>query len=292
MYKLDFYDFYMTQRHKIQLFEEKKVRTVWNDELQEWFFSVTDVVEVLTDSVDVKQYIKKMRKRDPELDARWGTICTPTRMQATDGKYYNTQAATMEGVFRIIQSIPSKKAEPFKQWMAEVAAQRIDQMQDPELNFEQAYADYRRLGYSDKWINQRLRSIEVRKELTDEWDRAGVKEGQQYASLTDIITQGWSGKTTRQYKHYKGLKKENLRDNMTNIELALNTLAEASVTEISKSKNPKGFRQSAAVAREGSKIAGDARKQLEQRVGHSVISSAKAADYLPPVDDMDALPEE
>ncbi len=292
MYKLDFYDFYMTQRHKIQLFEEKKVRTVWNDELQEWFFSVTDVVEVLTDSADVKQYIKKMRKRDPELDARWGTICTPTRMQATDGKYYNTQAATMEGVFRIIQSIPSKKAEPFKQWMAEVAAQRIDQMQDPELNFEQAYADYRRLGYSDKWINQRLRSIEVRKELTDEWDRAGVKEGQQYASLTDIITQGWSGKTTRQYKHYKGLKKENLRDNMTNIELALNTLAEASVTEISKSKNPKGFRQSAAVAREGSKIAGDARKQLEQRVGHSVISSAKAADYLPPVEDPDALPEE
>ena len=282
----------MTQKHQIQLFEAKKVRTVWDNELQEWFFSVADVVEVLTDSVDVKQYIKKMRKRDPELDARWGTICTPTRMQATDGKYYNTQAATMEGVFRIIQSIPSKKAEPFKQWMAEVAAQRIDQMQDPELNFEQAYADYRRLGYSDKWINQRLRSIEVRKELTDEWDRAGVKEGQQYASLTDIITQGWSGKTTRQYKHYKGLKKENLRDNMTNIELALNTLAEASVTEISKSKNPKGFRQSAAVAREGSKIAGDARKQLEQRVGHSVISSAKAADYLPPVDDMDALPEE
>ena len=282
----------MTQKHQIQLFEEKKVRTVWNDELQEWFFSVTDVVEVLTDSADVKQYIKKMRKRDPELDARWGTICTPTRMQATDGKYYNTQAATMEGVFRIIQSIPSKKAEPFKQWMAEVAAQRIDQMQDPELNFEQAYADYRRLGYSDKWINQRLRSIEVRKGLTDEWDRAGVKEGQQYASLTDIITQGWSGKTTRQYKHYKGLKKENLRDNMTNIELALNTLAEASVTEISKSKNPKGFRQSAAVAREGSKIAGDARKQLEQRVGHSVISSAKAADYLPPAGDVQALPEE
>ena len=282
----------MTQKHQIQLFEEKKVRTVWDDELQEWFFSVADVVEVLTDSVDVKQYIKKMRKRDPELDARWGTICTPTRMQATDGKYYNTQAATMEGVFRIIQSIPSKKAEPFKQWMAEVAAQRIDQMQDPELNFEQAYADYRRLGYSDKWINQRLRSIEVRKELTDEWDRAGVKEGQQYASLTDIITQGWSGKTTRQYKHYKGLKKENLRDNMTNIELALNTLAEASVTEISKSKNPKGFRQSAAVAREGSKIAGDARKQLEQRVGYSVISPGKAADYLPPVEDLDALPEE
>jgi hypothetical protein len=165
-------------------------------------------------------------------------------------------------------------------------------MQDPELNFEQAYADYRRLGYSDKWINQRLRSIEVRKELTDEWDRAGVTEGQQYASLTDIITRGWSGKTTKQYKQFKGLKKESLRDNMTNIELALNTLAEASATEISKTKNPKGFRQSAEVARQGSKIAGDARKKLEAQVGHSVISSVKASDYLPPADRWGALPEE
>ena len=282
----------MTQKHTIQLFEEKKVRTVWDDQQEKWYFSVADVVQVLTDSTDVKQYIKKMRSRDPELNARWGTICTPTRMMASDGKYYKTQAATLEGIFRLIQSIPSPKAEPFKQWMASVAAQRIDQMQDPELNFEQAYADYRRLGYSDKWINQRLRSIEVRKELTDEWDRAGVTEGQQYASLTDIITQGWSGRTTRQYKNYNGLKKENLRDNMTNIELALNTLAEASVTEISKSRNPKGFRQSAAVAKEGSKIAGDARKQLEQRVGHSVISPAKASDYLPPAEDVQALPED
>ena len=281
----------MTQKHKIQLFEEIKVRTVWDDQQEKWYFSVADVVQVLTDSVDVKQYIKKMRSRDPELNVSWGTICTPTRMQAADGKYYKTLAATLEGIFRIIQSIPSPKAEPFKQWMASVAAQRIDQMQDPELDFEQAYADYRRLGYSDKWINQRLRSIEVRKELTDEWDRAGVTEGQQYASLTDIITQGWSGKTTRQYKSFKGLKKENLRDNMTNIELALNTLAEASVTEISKSKNPKGFRQSAAVAKEGSKIAGDARKQLERQVGHSVISPAKASDYLPPVEDVQVLPE-
>lgn len=271
----------MTQKQQIQLFEEKKVRTVWDDQAEKWYFSVVDVVQVLTDSSDVKQYIKKMRSRDPELNASWGTICTLTRMMASDGKFYKTQAATTEGIFRLIQSIPSPKAEPFKRWMASVAAHRIDQMQDPELNFEQAYADYRRLGYSDKWINQRLRSIEVRKELTDEWDRAGVTEGQQYATLTDIITQGWSGKTTRQYKHYKGLKKENLRDNMTNIELALNTLAEASVTEISKSRDPKGFRQSAAVAREGSKIAGDARKQLEQRIGHSVISPAKASDYLP-----------
>ena len=281
----------MTKKQQIQLFEDKKVRVAWNDELEQWFFSVMDVVQVLTDSEDVKQYIKKMRSRDPELNARWGTICTPTRMMAADGKYYKTNAATMEGVFRIIQSIPSKKAEPFKEWMAQVAAQRVDQMQDPELNFEQAYADYRRLGYSDKWINQRLRSIEVRKELTDEWDRAGVQQGQEYASLTDIITRSWSGKSTRQYKQFKGLHKENLRDNMTNIELALNTLAEASATEISKARNPKGFKQSADVAREGGKIAGDARKQLEKRVGHSVISPAKAADYLPPAEDVEALPD-
>ena len=281
----------MTKKQQIQLFEDKKVRVAWDDELEQWFFSVIDVVQVLTDSEDVKQYIKKMRSRDPELNARWGTICTPTRMMAADGKYYKTNAATMEGVFRIIQSIPSKKAEPFKEWMAQVAAQRVDQMQDPELNFEQAYADYRRLGYSDKWINQRLRSIEVRKELTDEWDRAGVQQGQEYASLTDIITRSWSGKSTRQYKQFKGLHKENLRDNMTNIELALNTLAEASATEISKARNPKGFKQSADVAREGGKIAGDARKQLEKRVGHSVISPAKAADYLPPAEDVEALPE-
>ena len=281
----------MTKKQQIQLFEDKKVRVAWNDELEQWFFSVMDVVQVLTDSEDVKQYIKKMRSRDPELNARWGTICTPTRMMAADGKYYKTNAATMEGVFRIIQSIPSKKAEPFKEWMAQVAAQRVDQMQDPELNFEQAYADYRRLGYSDKWINQRLRSIEVRKELTDEWDRAGVQQGQEYASLTDIITRSWSGKSTRQYKQFKGLHKENLRDNMTNIELALNTLAEASATEISKARNPKGFKQSADVAREGGKIAGDARQQLEKRVGHSVISPAKAADYLPPAEDVEALPD-
>ena len=281
----------MTKKQQIQLFEDKKVRVAWDEELEQWFFSVIDVVQVLTDSEDVKQYIKKMRSRDPELNARWGTICTPTRMMAADGKYYKTNAATMEGVFRIIQSIPSKKAEPFKEWMAQVAAQRVDQMQDPELNFEQAYADYRRLGYSDKWINQRLRSIEVRKELTDEWDRAGVQQGQEYASLTDIITRSWSGKSTRQYKQFKGLHKENLRDNMTNIELALNTLAEASATEISKARNPKGFKQSADVAREGGKIAGDARKQLEKRVGHSVISPAKASDYLPPAEDVQALPE-
>ena len=281
----------MSKESIIKAFEGVNVRIVWDDELEEYFFAVADIVEVLTESKDVKQYIKRMRSRDPELNLKWGTICTPVRMVAPDGKKRLTQAATMKGILRIVQSIPSKKAEPLKQWLAEVGSQRIDQMINPELTFRMAVQDYRRLGYSDKWINQRLRSIEVRKELTDEWDRAGVTEGQQYASLTDIITQGWSGKTTRQYKNFKGLKKENLRDNMTNIELALNTLAEASVTEISKSRNPKGFRQSAAVAREGSKIAGDARKQLEQRVGHSVISSAKASDYLPPAEDVQALPE-
>ena len=281
----------MTQKHKIQLFEEKKVRTVWDDQEEKWYFSIVDVCAVLTESKDSQAYWRKLKQRLKAEGNETVTNCHALKMQAADGKMRLTDVADTKQLFRLIQSIPSPKAEPFKQWMAEVSAQRLDQMQDPELNFDQAYADYRRLGYSDKWINQRLRSIEVRKELTDEWDRAGVTEGQQYASLTDIITQGWSGKTTRQYKHYKGLKKDNLRDNMTNIELALNTLAEASVTEISKSKNPKGFRQSAAVAREGSKIAGNARKQLEQRVGHSVISPAKAADYLPPVEDVEALPE-
>ena len=271
----------MTKKQSIQLFEAKKVRTVWDDEQEKWYFCVIDVVEVLTDSKDPQGYVKKMKQRDPLLAKGWGQIVTPLSVQTAGGPQ-KVNCATTEGIFRIIQSIPSRNAEPFKKWMAEVAAQRLDQMQDPELNFEQAYADYRRLGYSDKWINQRLKSIEVRKELTDEWNRAGVTESQQYASLTDIITQTWSGKTTRQYKHFKGLKKESLRDNMTNIELALNILAEASATEISKAQNPKGFRQSAEVARKGGKIAGDARKKLESQTGRSVISPEKASDYLLP----------
>lgn len=271
----------MTKRQEIQLFEEKKVRTVWDEEQEKWYFCVADVVEVLTESIDPQGYVKKMKQRDPLLAQGWGQIVTPLTVQTAGGPQ-KVNCATTEGVFRIIQSIPSSKAEPFKQWMAQIAARRIDQMQDPELNFEQAYADYRRLGYSDRWINQRLKSIEVRKELTDEWNRVGVTEGQQYASLTDIITQAWSGKTTKQYKQFKGLKKENLRDNMTNIELALNTLAEASVTEISKAQNPKGFKQSAEIARKGGKIAGDARKQLEAQTGHPAISPEKASDYLLP----------
>ena len=272
------------------------MRTVWDEELQKWFFSIVDVCGILTEQPDydhAKNYWKVLKHRLIKEGNESVTKCNQLKLVSPkDGKRYKTDVADFKQLFRVIQSIPSRKAEPFKEWMAEVAAKRIDQMQDPELNFEQAYEDYRRLGYTDKWINQRLRSIEVRKELTDEWDRAGVKDGQQYASLTDIITRGWSGKTTRQYKQYKGLKKESLRDNMTNIELALNTLAEASATEISKSRNPKGYRQSSEVARKGGEIAGDARKKLERQIGHSVVTKDKASDYLPPADRWGVLPEE
>lgn len=271
----------MTKKQEIQLFESKKVRSVWDSETEQWYFAVVDVVEVLTDSVNPTDYLKKMRKRDPELGDYIGTNCPQVAMMTSSGKNRKTLAATTEQLFRIIQSIPSPKAEPFKQWMAQVASQRLDQMQDPELSIDQAIADYKRLGYSDKWINSRIKGIEVRKELTDEWERSGVT-GQQYASLTDIITKEWSGMTTRQYKEHKGLKKENLRDNMTNVELALNMLAEASTTEISKQKNPKGFVQSAEVAKEGGSVAKAARKQLESKTGKTVISSDKASDHLLP----------
>ena len=284
----------MTKKEIIKIFEEKNVRTVWNDKEEKWYFSIVDVVEVLTDSADPKQYIKKMRKRDPQLDANWGTICTLVQMKGADGKSRKQMAADTEGMFRLIQSIPSPKAEPFKVWMAQVASSRIDQMQDPELDIQQAVADYKRLGYSDNWINQRIKSIEVRKELTDEWKRTGVKEGIEYASLTDIITKEWSGMTTKQYKQHKGLKKENLRDNMTNLEMAFNILAEASATELSKQRDPKGFVQQKRVAKDGGSVAKVARKQLESQLGHSVISSVKASDYLPPTENAEAkeLPEE
>ena len=208
--------------------------------------------------------------------------CNQLKLQAEDGKKRLTDVADTEQLFRLIQSIPSPKAEPFKQWMAQVARQRIDQMQDPELSIDQAIIDYKRLGYSDAWINQRIKSIEVRKELTDEWKRTGVKVGQEYASLTDIITREWSGFTTKQYKQFKGLKKENLRDNMTNLEIAFNILAEASATELSKQRDPQGFQQQAKVAKDGGSVAKVARKQLENQLGHSVISPAKASDYLLP----------
>ena len=285
----------MGQKHQIQLFGEKRVRSVWDEEQEKWYFSIVDVCGVLTDSKDyqtARKYWNKLKERLKKEGNESVTNCHQLKLEASDGKKYKTDVADTQQLFRLIQSIPSPKAEPFKQWMAGVASQRIDQMQDPELNFDQAYEDYRRLGYSDKWITQRLKSIEVRKELTDEWNRAGVTDSLQYASLTDIITRGWSGKTTKQYKQYKGLKKENLRDNMTNIELALNILAEASTTEISKAQNPQGFRQSAEVARKGGAIAGDARAKLEAQVGHSVITKEKASDYLPPADRWQSLPEE
>lgn len=270
----------------IMLFDGQKVRSVWNEEDEKWYFSIVDIVEILSGSNNPKQYIKKMKMRDESLASSWGTICTLTKMKGSDGKYYKQMAADTEGVFRLIQSIPSPKAEPFKQWIAKVAAHRLDQMQDPELSIDQAVNDYRRLGYSEGWINNRLKSIEVRKALTDEWKRGGV-QGQQYATLTDIITKEWSGKTTKQYKNFKGLKKENLRDNMTNVELALNTLAEASATEISKQQNPKGLTQNKNVAKKGGSVAKAARNQLEKQLGHSVISSDKATDYIAPIEDAD-----
>ena len=275
----------MTKREALQLFEQRKVRTVWDDQEEKWYFSIVDVCAVLTDSKDVltaRKYWNKLKQRLKEEGNETVTNCHQLKLRAADGKMRMTDVADTEQLFRLIQSIPSPKAEPFKQWMAQVASQRIDQMQDPERSIDQAIIDYKRLGYSDAWINQRIKSIEVRKELTDEWKRTGVKEGQEYASLTDIITREWSGFTTKQYKQFKGLKKENLRDNMTNLEIAFNILAEASATELSKQRDPQGFQQQAKVAKDGGSVAKVARKQLENQLGHSVISPAKASDYLLP----------
>jgi hypothetical protein len=249
-----------------------------------------DVCGVLTDQPDyehARNYWKVLKHRLLKEGNETVTNCNQLKIKAADGKMRLTDVADTEQLFRLIQSIPSPKAEPFKQWMALVASQRIDQMQDPELSIDQAIIDYKRLGYSDAWINQRIKSIEVRKELTDEWKRTGVHEGMEYALLTDIITQEWSGFTTKQYKHYKGLKKENLRDNMTNVEIALNTLAEASATELSKQRDPKGYKAQQRVAKDGGSVAKAARKQLEGKLGRSVISSAKATDYLLPANDND-----
>ena len=272
----------MTKKEALQLFEQKKVRTVWDDQEEKWYFSIVDVCDVLTDSKDATAYWRKLKQRLKEEGNETVTNCHGLKLRAADGKMRMTDVADTEQLFRIIQSIPSPKAEPFKQWMAQVATQRLDQMQDPELNIDQAIMDYKRLGYSDAWINQRIKSIEVRKELTDEWKRTGVQEGLEYASLTDIITREWSGFTTKQYKNYKGLKKENLRDNMTNLEIALNILAEASAAELSKQRAPKGFRGQKQVAKDGGSVAKAARKQLENQLGHSAISPSKASDYLLP----------
>ena len=272
----------MGKKEVIKIFEEKKVRTVWDDVEEKWYFSIVDVCGVLTESKDAltaRKYWNKLKQRLKEEGNETVTNCHQLKLKAADGKMRLTDVADTEQLFRLIQSIPSTKAEPFKRWMAQVAAERLDQMQDPELSIEQAVEDYRRLGYSESWINQRLKSIEVRKLLTDEWKRGGV-QGQQYASLTDIITSAWSGRTTKQYKHLKGLHKENLRDNMTNVELLLNSLAEASATEISKKENPKGYGQNADVAKRGGHVAKAARNQLESQLGRSVVTSLNAKDYF------------
>ena len=270
----------MTQHNKIQLFEEKKVRAIWEDEAEKWYFSIVDVIAVLTESPNPQTYWRVLKKRLKDEGNETVTNCNALKMPAPDGKMRKTDVADTEQLFRLIQSIPSPKAEPFKQWMAQVAAQRLDQLQDPELSIEQAMMDYKRLGYSDAWINQRLKSIEIRKDLTDEWKRRGLQEGVQFATLTDIIYSTWSGMTAKEYKQFKGLKKENLRDNMTNRELVLNMLAELSTKDISESQNPETFGEHMDVARQGGEIARHARMELEAKTGKPVVTSLNAKQAL------------
>ena len=278
----------MDDNFAIQLFEGKRVRIAWDAEQEKYYFSVVDIVQVLTDSTNPTDYLKKLRKRDQEVGLFLGTNCPQVMMTTLTGKKRLTLAADLQGIFRLIQSIPSKKAEPVKQWLAKLGEQRIDQMIDPELTFQMAVEDYRRQGYSDKWINERMRSIEMRKELTDEWHRAGITEQKDFAILTNVLTQAWSGMTTGEYKRHKGLTKENLRDNMTNVELALNTLAEVTATEISRQRNPKGMAQSRQTAKEGGEVARNARADIESRLGHSVISSERASDHIRPIEESKA----
>lgn len=262
--------------NKIKLFEAKHIRSVWNADAEEWFFSVVDVVAALTDSINPTDYLKKLRKRDALLGEYLGTNCPQVAMQTDTGKLRKTLAASTEQLLRIVQSIPSKKAEPFKLWLAEVGSQRLDQLQDPELSIEQAMRDYKRLGYTDSWINQRLKSIEIRKELTDEWKKHGLQEGNEFAFLTDVIYKTWADKTAKEYKQYKGLKKENLRDNMTNKELVMSMLAELSTKEISEAVQPKTMNEHENVAKRGGGVARQARLKLEGETGKKVVSSQNA----------------
>ena len=276
----------MDENNSIQLFEDRKIRTAWDEEREEWYFSVQDVIAVLAESSDPKQYIKKMRARDPELSANWGTICTPVQMLAADGKMRKIQAANTEGLLRIIQSIPSPKAEPFKRWLAQVGRERIEETIDPEQAIDRALETYQKKGYDTDWIHQRLLSIRVRNELTAEWQECGVQQGKEYAILTDEITKAWSGMTTRQYKKLKGLKKENLRDNMSTMEIVLNMLAEATTTELSKAHQPEGFSESQKIARRGGSYAGQVRQDIEKDTGRPVITSQNAAQLNAVVVDM------
>ena len=276
----------MGQNDNIQLFENKRIRTAWDEEKEEWFFSVVDVVAVLTDSKDPAAYWRKLKQRMREEGNETVTNCHGLKMKAADGKKRLTDVADTEQLLRIIQSIPSPKAEPFKMWLAQVGRERIEETIDPELTIDRALETYLRKGYSREWINQRLQAIQVRKELTDEWDARGVQQGIEYAILTDEISRAWSGMTTKQYKRFKGLKKENLRDNMTTLELVLNMLAEATTTEISKQRAPETFSENVEVARAGGKVAGDARKAVEAQTGVPVITSQSAAQLNQVVTDM------
>lgn len=270
----------MKQENAIQLFENKKVRTLWDAENEKWFFSIIDVIEALTESDRPRKYWSdlkaKLQKEGSQLSENIGQL----KMQSSDGKFYKTDVADTEQLFRLIQSIPSPKAEPFKLWLAQIASERLDEMQDPELTIDRALEQYLQLGYSENWINQRLKSIEIRKELTDEWKSRGIKEGQQFATLTDIISKSWSDKTTKEYKLLKGLKNENLRDNMTNTELILNMLAEASTKDISKAINPETFEDSKEVAKQGGNVANVARKELETKTGKKVVTELNAKTLL------------
>ena len=270
----------MTQQNTIKIFEERKVRTLWDSDKEEWYFSIVDVIAVLTDSPNPRKYWSVLKNRLKKEGSELTTNCSQLKMLSSDGKYYKTDVATTEQLFRLIQSIPSPKAEPFKQWMAQIATERLDQMQDPELSIEQAMLDYKRLGYSDSWINQRLKSIEIRTDLTDEWKRHGLQEGIQFATLTDIIYKTWADKTAKEYKQFKGLKKENLRDNMTNKELVLNMLAELSTKEISEATTPETMRDHMEVAKQGATIARNARVELEEKTGQPVVTPLNAKNIL------------
>jgi hypothetical protein len=279
----------MDNNFAIQLFEDRQVRIVWDAETEKYYFSIVDVVQVLTDSVDATAYWRKLKQRLKAEGNETVTNCHALRMSAADGKKRMTDVADLEQLFRLIQSVPSKKAEPLKQWLAEVGSQRIDQMIDPELTFQMAVEDYRRQGYSDKWIENRLKSIRTRNELTNEWKRSGVTEQKDFAILTNILTQAWSGMTTGQYKQFKGLTKENLRDNMTTLELALNTLAEAATTEISRARNPQTMSENKAIAQSGGNAAKAARREVEKEIGHSVVSSLRASDAIIPIEESEVI---
>ncbi len=272
--------------NEIKLYENKKIRSVWDEEKEEWYFSVVDVVRVLTESENPQVYWRVLKKRLKEEGNETVTNCNALKMKATDGKMRLTDIADMQGIFRIIQSIPSPKADPFKLWLAEVGKDRIDEIIDPELTIDRALETYFKKGYTREWINQRLQAIQVRKELTDAWDNHGIQKGIEYAILTDEITKAWSGMTTRGYKNLKGLKKENLRDNMTTLEIVLNMLAEATTTELTKTTNPQGLEENKKVAKEGGSVAGNARREIEQKIGKPVITSKNAVDLSRLIEDV------